>query len=249
MTDEDRRRTLFQRLRNWFRSTHDDTPNGAPRQSWRMTLFLMIPMMGAIGIWMAITYVPEARRALHFVHNLIDEQAGTGRSLSLYEPSSQPAVDAMMDMIAPTAEDTVIDIGSGDGRIVIRAAVLGANAIGIERREALVKTANENAWMAGVTERAQFVHADAMTLPSIIEQATVVVLFLTPDGLAILGPWLENDVLKPGTRIVSSTWPVPGWRPEEVVITGENQRTWAIYLYRHPARDPHAEEVIPAGKY
>ena len=136
-----------------------------------------------------------------------------------------------------------VDIGSGDGRMVIAAARAGARALGIERQEELVALSRENARMAGVEPRVDFVHADALTLPSLVSQASVVVVFLTTPGLEILVPWLEEGVLEPGTRVVSNTWPVPGWRPSEVRLVTDGAGTWPLYFYRFPARDAYVEEV------
>ena len=134
----------------------------------------------------------------------------------------------------------LVDIGSGAGRFVVAAARAGASAVGIARQEPLVVRARDNARMAGVASRATFLHADALTLPSVVSRATVVTMFLTPGGLDVLVPWLEG-VLRRGTRVVSHTWPVPGWRPSRVALVEDaGGRTWPIYLYRVPAADAYA---------
>ena len=152
-------------------------------------------------------------------------------------------VDAVMDLLALGGRDTLVDIGSGDGRFVVAAARAGATAIGIERQGLLVERSRDNARMAGVSSRATFVHADAMTLPSVVSRASVVTMFLTPEGFEVLVPWLES-VLEPGTRVVSHTWPVRGWRPLQVVLVdGAEGRAWPVYLYRFPAADAYVRAV------
>ncbi len=186
---------------------------------------------------------PSCARGVRSLDPVLDSWRGVGRSLSVYEPSRMEVVDAVMDLLALGARDTLVDIGSGDDRFVVAAARAGAAAIGIERQEALVARSRDNARMAGVNARATFLHADAMTLPSVVSRATVVTMFLTPEGFEVLVPWLES-VLEPGTRVVSHTWPIRGWRPLRVVLVdGAEGRTWPVYLYRFPAADGYVRDV------
>ena len=206
----------------------------------------------AVGWWLAVLVVafalvggsiPQVRRASIPVWVWVDSWRGVGQSLSIYEPSSWSVVDAVVQGLELGEDDFLVDIGSGDGRMVIAAAMAGARGLGIERQEELVARSRENARMAGVGSRVDFVHADALTLPSLVGQASVVVVFLTTQGLEILVPWLEDGVLEPGTRLVSNTWPVPGWRPSEVRVVTDGVETWSLYFYRFPARDAYVEEV------
>ena len=196
----------------------------------------LLPMLAvAAGVFTLSS--PSCARTVRSLDPVLDSWRGVGRSLSVYEPSRMEVVDAVMDLLALGPRDTLVDIGSGDGRFVVAAARAGAAAVGIERQEPLVARSRDNARMAGVGSRATFVHADAMTLPSVVARATVVTVFLTPEGFEVLEPWLES-VLEPGTRVVSHTWPVPGWRPLSVVLVeGGDGRTWPVYLYRFPAAD------------
>ena len=89
--------------------------------------------------------------------------------------------------------------------------------------------------MAGVADRARFVHADALDMPLIVERADIVAVFLTIAGLSVVGPYLA-DVLRPGTIVVSNTFAVPGWRPESVTMVKVDRR-WGrtpVYRYRVP---------------
>ena len=186
---------------------------------------------------------PSCARAVRSLDPMLDSWRGVGRSLSVYEPSRMEVVDAVMHLLALGPRDTLVDIGSGDGRFVVAAARAGAAAVGIERQEPLIARSRDNARMAGVASRATFVHADAMTLPSVVSRATVVTVFLTPEGFEVLVPWLES-VLEPDTRVVSHTWPVPGWRPlRAVLVEGTDGRTWPVYLYRFPAADAYVRGV------
>lgn len=202
----------------------------------------LLPMLVVAGAVFALSS-PSCARAVRSLDPVFDSWRGVGRSLSVYEPSRMEVVDAVIDLLALDGQDTLVDIGSGDGRFVVAAARAGATAVGIERQGPLVARSRDNARMAGVTSRATFVHADAMTLPSVVSRATVVTMFLTPDGLRVLVPWLES-VLEPGTRVASHTWPVPGWRPLRVVLVeGGDGRTWPVYVYRFPAADAYVRGV------
>ena len=129
----------------------------------------------------------------------------------VWVPSPPSVVDKMLAMAEVTPRDTVIDLGSGDGRIVIAAAKRGAQGLGIEYNPDLVAYARRAAEREGVAARATFVHADIFQ--SDFSQATVVTMFLTSDVILKLQPKLL--ALRPGTRIVSNTFPAIGWEPDD----------------------------------
>lgn len=126
----------------------------------------------------------------------------------------QDVVQHMLTMAATTSKDFVIDLGSGDGRIVISAArELGARGIGIELDADLVARSRENARRAGVADRAEFVQGDV--LREDISKASVVTVYLLPWLMEKLQPRLLGE-LQPGTRIVSHAFTMPGWKPDRV---------------------------------
>ena len=210
---------------------------GVVRFGWAL-----LPMLLVSGLVLVFSS-RSCARAIRSFDPLIDARNGVGRSLSVYEPSRMEVVETAIDLLALGPRDTLIDIGSGDGRFVVAAARAGASAIGIERQGRLVERSRDNARMAGVAGRAEFVHADAMTLPSVVAGATVVTMFLTPAGFEVLVPWLE-DVLRPGARVVSHTWPIPGWRPSRVVMVDDDAGgAWPIHVYRFPAADPYVRRA------
>jgi SAM-dependent methyltransferase len=126
-------------------------------------------------------------------------------------------VEAMLGLAAVKESDVVYDLGSGDGRIVIAAARLGARGVGIEVDPELVALSEENAGAAGVGDRVRFVAADLFV--SDFHEASVVALYLKPKVNARLRPLLEAQ-LAPGTRVVSHRYEVPGWRPVERLKVG-----------------------------
>jgi len=129
----------------------------------------------------------------------------------VWVPTPQAVVDKMLDMAKVTASDYVIDLGSGDGRTVITAAKRGARALGIEYNPSMVELSRRNAEKEGVSERATFAKADLFE--SDFSKATVITMFLLPDINLKLRPKILG--LKPGTRIVSNTFTMGDWNPDE----------------------------------
>ena len=120
-------------------------------------------------------------------------------------------VERMMRMADVGAGDHVIDLGSGDGRIVIAAARRGATALGVDLDAELVRTATANALRAGVAGRASFEVRDLFDTD--LSRASVVAFYLLPEFNAKLLPRLL--ALKPGTRIVSHDGGIGDWPPDE----------------------------------
>lgn len=122
---------------------------------------------------------------------------------------------AMLRLANVGARDYVIDLGSGDGRIVIVAAKrFGARGLGVEIDPELVRQSRENAARAGVEPWAKFVQQDLFKTD--LAPATVVTLYLLPDVNLELRPALL--ALKPGTRIVSHDWDMGDWKPDRTLI-------------------------------
>src|SRR5262249_5099952 len=111
-------------------------------------------------------------------------------------------------------DDFVIDLGSGDGVIVIGAAKRGSRAHGIEYNPDLVELSRQNAATAGVSDNATFEKADLFE--SDFSKATVIALFLLPSLNVKLRPRLL--ALEPGTRIVSNTYDMGDWQPDKTVM-------------------------------
>ena len=125
----------------------------------------------------------------------------------VWVPTPEALAGTMLDLACVTASDTVLDLGSGDGRLVIAAARRGARARGIEYNLSLVEYSRKAAQAAGVADRAVFERADLFEAD--LSWASVITLFLGPEINARLVPKLVN--LKPGTRIVSNTHPIADW--------------------------------------
>ncbi|HEX6413383.1 MAG TPA: class I SAM-dependent methyltransferase [Burkholderiales bacterium] len=128
-----------------------------------------------------------------------------------YVQTPMEIVERMLRMAEVKKDDYVIDLGSGDGRIIIEAAKRGARGLGVDIDPNLVKHAIENAQKAGVDTRTQFIVKDIFETD--LSAATVVAFYLLPDFNAKLLPKLL--ALKPGTRIVSHDGGIADWPPDE----------------------------------
>src|SRR5689334_11685729 len=130
-----------------------------------------------------------------------------------YVPSPTSVVADMLALADVSAKDFVIDLGSGDGRIVLTAAkVFGARGFGVDINEKLVKEANEAAKLQGVSDRARFTIQDLFKTD--ISKATVLTMYLLPNTVNMLKNKLLTE-LKPGTRILSHDYPLSGWIPDD----------------------------------
>ena len=145
----------------------------------------------------------------------------------IWMPTPQALVDAMLDMAQVTPSDYVIDLGSGDGRLVITAAKRGATALGIEYNQDLVKFSIRAAEKEGVSAKTTFKQADIFE--SDFSKATVITMYLLPDLNLKLRPTILD--MKPGTRIVSNHFDMGEWKPDQTITTVmEDNSTWRTAL-------------------
>jgi SAM-dependent methyltransferase len=143
-------------------------------------------------------------------------------------------VNEMLRLAAVTPDDTVYDLGSGDGRIVIAAARdRGARGVGYEIDPALVAEAKDWAHRLGVEDRVTFTQADLFQAD--LRPATVVTLYLSPELNRRLRPKLLSE-LRPGARIVSHAFDMGDWPPDRTLQVTSNQGTHTLYLWVVPAR-------------
>jgi SAM-dependent methyltransferase len=158
-----------------------------------------------------------------------------------YVPSPQSVVSDMLKLAEVGPEDFVVDLGSGDGRIVRTAALIfGARGFGVEIKDALVRQANADAAREGIADRVKFVNADLFKTD--ISQATVLTMYLLPDTVNLLRDKLLRE-LRPGARVLSHDYPLSGWIPEKYVqmdledkVKISGVTTTLIYLYVVPAQ-------------
>jgi len=168
------------------------------------------------------------------------QKAGPSREPDVpYIPTTEIAVQAMLDLAGVKHSDIVYDLGCGDGRIVIAAAKrYGARGVGIDIDPMLVREAKKNARQAGVQRRVEFREQDLFLAN--FRDATVVTLFLLPAINKRLLPQLE--ALKPGKRIVSNTFEIGDWKPvREIVVKDDPDDNYyfgshRIFLWIVPER-------------
>ncbi len=158
--------------------------------------------------------------------------AQTRPSLDIhYVPTPNEAVELMLNMAQVTSADTVYDLGSGDGRIVIAAAQrFGARGVGVELDPELVKRARAGAVRAGVQDRVEFRQDDLFKTD--LSPATIVTLFLSPSMNLRLESKLKRE-LRPGARIVAYRFPVGTWQPDQQEPVGRER----VFLWTIPGRD------------
>lgn len=146
---------------------------------------------------------------------------------------------AMLQIAGVGPDDYVIDLGSGDGRIVITAAKrFGARGLGVEIVPDLVQKSRENARIAGVTSRAFFREQDLFKTD--LSPASVITMYLLPEvNLQLRGKLLR---LRPGTRIVSHDWDMADWQPDKSITVDApdkpigREKLSRVHLWIVPAR-------------
>lgn len=148
-----------------------------------------------------------------------------------FVPTPLVVVDRMLELAEVKKSDVVYDLGSGDGRIVIRAAKkYGVRGVGIEIDPDLVQRSRVKAKDEGVDHLVEFREQDALTVD--VSVATVVTLYMLPEFNAKLRPILWKQ-LRPGSRVVSHDFTIEGWTPDRVErMRGDLIHDHTLYLWR-----------------
>lgn len=140
-----------------------------------------------------------------------------------YVPTPQDVVERMLQIARVGPSDYVIDLGSGDGRIVVTAARrFGARGFGVDLNPERIRESNENARKAGVTDKVAFYQRDLFQTD--LNQATVITMYLLPRVNLDLRPKLLD--LRPGTRIVSHDFSMDDWKPD-TYVSMESKDRWS----------------------
>lgn len=156
-----------------------------------------------------------------------------------YVPTPQEVVDKMLAMAKVTPNDFLIDLGSGDGRIVVTAAKkYGARGFGVDLNPVRIGEAVANAMKNGVSDRAEFYQRNLFETD--LSPASVITMYLLPRVNMELRPRLLN--LQAGTRIVSHDFDMDDWKPEETVHLEVKEKygsaggTSSVYFWIVPAK-------------
>lgn len=191
-----------------YRSTLS-SPRAALLAPMLAAALALLPAAGAVA--QSADYQPEVGQA--------------GKDV-VWVPTSQALVEQMLDIAKVTPKDYLIDLGSGDGRTVITAAQRGLTAHGIEFNPDMVALARQAATKAGVAERATFTAGDLFQAD--LSRAQVITMFLLPTINEKLRPTLLD--MKPGTRLVSNTFRMGDWQPDETATVTEQCQNWCTAL-------------------
>ncbi|HWP27041.1 MAG TPA: class I SAM-dependent methyltransferase [Xanthobacteraceae bacterium] len=209
------------------------TPSGIPSTQNQVERSMKLPQSMARLLWMpllaliaALTLV-QAQPAQEYKPRVGQE----GKDV-IWVPTRQELVDKMLDLAKVTPNDYVIDLGSGDGRTVITAAKRGAKALGIEYNPDMVELSKRNAAQEGVADKATFVQGDIFE--SDFSQATVITLFLLPNLNLRLRPKILD--MKPGVRVVSNTFDMGDWAPDERATLPDCSHHCTALLWIVPAK-------------
>ena len=158
-----------------------------------------------------------------------------------YVPTPNVIVDELLKLADIKRGEFLIDLGSGDGRIVVTAARrYGAQGYGIDIQTSLVELARQNASREGVSDKVRFIAGDLFD--SDLSKADIVTVYLLPSTVPKLVPKLLKE-LRPGARVVSHDYPLEPWVPEKVlsfnfeekIMISGTTRT-VLYLYVVPPR-------------
>jgi hypothetical protein len=192
----------------------------------RQLLFISCLLLITISVFAQVQHKSSSREP---------QIAEDGKDV-VWVPTAQILANKMLNLAKVTPQDYVIDLGSGDGRIVITAAKLGANALGIEYNPNLVALSKRNAAKADVNDKAQFIQADLFE--SDFSQATVITMFLLTRINLQLRPKILD--LKAGTRVVSNSFDMGEWEADETVTVsaeeGCDEDYCEAYLWIVPAK-------------
>lgn len=154
-------------------------------------------------------------------------------------PTPPAYIEPFFELAPVSSSDTVYDLGSGDGRLLFAALEKGAGkCIGIELDPECITVSRENAKNKGLDEKLTFIEGDVMAQD--LSAASVVLCYLLGSACAALRPKFESE-LKPGTRLVMESFPVPGWKPARTKeINGKS-----FYLYVMPPEKTEDYDSFP----
>jgi len=149
-----------------------------------------------------------------------------------FVPTPENVVRRMLKLAELKPKEKLVDLGAGDGRILfIGALEYDANCIGVEIRKDFVKNIEEKIKKLNLGDKVQIICGNLYEFP--LNEADVVTLYLLTSVNEKLKPKLEKE-LKPGARVVSHDFEIPGWIPSKIEEVYDSGRTHKIYLYKIP---------------
>jgi len=158
---------------------------------------------------------------------LLPAAAPAQERFSPYMPSDQGNVERMLKMANLRDNDVVVDLGSGDGRIVLTAARMNRKlrGFGVDIDEKLVQQSNEAARKRGVADRVQFHHRNVFDTD--LREATVIAMWLWPEMQRLLRPVILAQA-RPGTRIITNLWDIGNWPADDEDLEPQRVAMWIV---------------------
>ncbi|HKA38189.1 MAG TPA: class I SAM-dependent methyltransferase [Burkholderiales bacterium] len=158
---------------------------------------------------------------------LVATLAPAQERFSPYVPSDQENVERMLKLAQLRDDDVVVDLGSGDGRIVLTAARMNRKlrGWGVDIDKELVDRANAQARAMGVADRVQFFHRNAFDAD--LQEATVIAMWLWPEFQRLLRPQILAQA-RPGTRVITNLWDLGTWPPDEEDMEPQRVAKWIV---------------------
>lgn len=146
---------------------------------------------------------------------------------SLFVPSNPESVERMLTIAKLQDNDVVVDLGSGNGLIPLTAAKMNPRlrGLGVDINPKLVEESNARAKAEGVADRVRFEHRNAFDAD--LREATVITMWLFPELMSLLRPVILERA-RPGTRVVTSTWSLGIWQPDEVLNDDQSIFLWIV---------------------
>lgn len=177
-------------------------------------------------VWRAAVLLAALALPLGAQPKEYEPQVGQAGKDVIWVPTPDDVVERMLRMAQVTPNDYVVDLGAGDGKIVIAAAKnYGARALGIEYNPDMVKHAQRNIERAGVADKANVVQGDIFA--SDFTQASVVTMYLLPGLNMKLRPQIL--AMRPGTRVVSHSFNMEDWEADEISsLDGRRAYFWIV---------------------
>jgi hypothetical protein len=176
--------------------------------------------------------VPAARTLLAASMIVLCASAARAQErFSLFVPSAQPTVERLVKLARIQDNDVVVDLGSGDGRIVLTAARDNpkVRGWGVDINENLVRQSNEQAKKQGVSDRIQFFHRNVFDAD--IRDVTVINMWLFPELMRLLRPKILAEA-RPGTRVLTHLFDMGSWQADEL----DKEAGSAVGLWIVPAK-------------
>ncbi|MGK7396158.1 MAG: SAM-dependent methyltransferase [Candidatus Cyclobacteriaceae bacterium M3_2C_046] len=180
-------------------------------------------------VWLLITI------SIFSFHQLKAQEEDLVRFDVPYVPTNEKVVTLMLDMAEITAEDVIYDLGCGDGRILITAALkYGARGVGVDINPERIKEAQANAEKAEVTDKVTFIEGDLFETD--FSEATVLALYLLPSVNLSLRPQIKK--MPAGTRVVSHNYNMGDWTPDKMErIMTPSGFMHTVYFWRVGEKD------------